>query len=222
MIEARPASRVGENPPTVTAAKLAARSGMSPKAVRAQLRARFGDHEPGSRWVLTEQEAVDFVDQCAGGGSGVPLSIMTDRFAMQRREGKDQDYVLDICDEILGGRGERERRFDWLRGDQNAAGRRSMLPVDGYYPDSEIVVEYWEKQHTESVPHFDKPEQLTVSGVSRAAQRRRYDELRQNLIPEHGLRLVIIRVADLASRKNGKLRRRRGLDVPVIEQLLAS
>ena len=61
------------------AAELATRAGISPKAVRAQRLATFGDHEHGSRWVLTEQEAVDFLDQLARGGSAVTLPIEGDQ-----------------------------------------------------------------------------------------------------------------------------------------------
>jgi hypothetical protein len=47
-----------------------------------------------------------------------------------------------------------------------------MLPVDAYFPERGIVVEYYD-QHEEAVTFFDKPDQLTVSGVHRGAQRRR-------------------------------------------------
>jgi len=126
--------------------------------------------------------------------------------------------VLDLCDVILGGACAREHWFDWLRGDPDAKGTRRPLRVDGFYETHGLVVEYWEKQHTEAVPHFDK--RSTVSDVLRGEQRRLYDARRMTLIPANDLRLVIIKVVDLASRKNGKLLRDQDRDLPVISKLL--
>ena len=67
------------------------------------------------------------------------------------------------------------------------------LPRPTGDPRAGIVVEYRERQHDEPVAHFDKPDRLTVSGVHRGEQRRRYDARRDDLIPAHGLRLVVIR-----------------------------
>ncbi|HML51996.1 MAG TPA: hypothetical protein PKD84_11425 [Propionicimonas sp.] len=84
------------------------------------------------------------------------------------RECSDEYYVLDLVDEALGEKALRQHRFDWLLGDPGKSGRRDKLPVDGYWPRANIVVEYREFQHERPVPHFDKPDRLTVSGVQRA------------------------------------------------------
>src|SRR5688500_16258444 len=76
---------------------------------------------------------------------------------------RDETYILDLCDELLGMKSVRQHTFEFLRGD---GGRK--LPVDGYYPSINLVVEYRERQHFESVALFDK--RKTVSGVSRAEQ----------------------------------------------------
>ena len=59
----------------------------------------------------------------------------------------------------------REHCFDWLLGDPNGRGARARLPVDAYYPRHRLVLEYWEAQHDEATPFFDKPDRLTVSGM---------------------------------------------------------
>jgi len=110
---------------------------------------------------------------------------------MGDRAASDEHYVLDLCDEILGFCGRRQATFDWLRGDPSAArplGTR--LPVDCYWPDLELVVEFQEEQHTRPSPFFDR--RHTVSGVGRGEQRRIYDERKRLLIPTHGLHLVLI------------------------------
>lgn len=47
-----------------------------------------------------------------------------------------------------------------------------------------------ERQHTEVVPLFDR--RATVSGVSCGEQGRLYDQRRAVILPQHGIRLVII------------------------------
>ncbi len=95
---------------------------------------------------------------------------------------KDESYVLDLCDQILGHKCLRQHRFNFLRGDANEKGKCVKLPVDGYYPELELVIEYHERQHTEKVDFFDKPERLTVSGVDRGQQRKIYDERRRDVL----------------------------------------
>jgi hypothetical protein len=106
---------------------------------------------------------------------------------------KDQEYVVDLCDGILGERALREHRFDWLLGDPNRRGVRARLPVDALYPQHRLVIEYWESQHDISSAFFDKRDRLTVSGVHRGEQRARYDRRRRDEVPRPGLTLVIIR-----------------------------
>lgn len=133
---------------------------------------------------------------------------------------KDQGYVVDLCDEILEEAGLREHRFAWLRGDPNKRGVRAALPVDAYYPRRGLVIEYWELQHDEASMFFDKRDRLTVSGVHRGEQRARYDRRRQEEIPRHGLRLVIVRARDLACDPSGRLLRDRVHDRRVLIALL--
>lgn len=121
--------------------------------------------------------------------------------------------MIDLCDKILGHTSLRQHRFDWLRGD---SGR--TLPVDAYYPSLNLVVEYMESQHTESVPHFDK--RVTVSGVSRGEQRKIYDRRRQELIPKHGLSLIIINYTDLQFGSNKRLVRNCESDNAVLRNKL--
>lgn len=136
------------------------------------------------------------------------------------RETSDEHYVLDLCDEVLGERGSRGHRFDWLLGDAGKTGRQVRLPVDAYWPGNRLVVEYRERQHDEPTAFFDKPDRLTISGVHRGEQRALYDARRDELIPAHGLRLIIIRPTQLDSTPRGRLRRNRGVDLPVVRRLL--
>ncbi len=107
--------------------------------------------------------------------------------ARRPRSDSDEAYVIDLCDALLSEHASRQHRFDWLVGDPGRDGRRRSLPVDAYYAEHRLVIEYRERQHDEPVAHFDKPNALTVSGVHRGIQRRIYDDRRAVEIPAHGL-----------------------------------
>lgn len=83
-------------------------------------------------------------------------------------------------------------------------------------------MEYRERQHDEPVAFFDKPERTTVSGVHRGEQRALYDARREAEIPRHGLRLAVVRPADLDADARGRLRRRdRTADLAAVAARLA-
>jgi len=126
---------------------------------------------------------------------------------------RDEAYVLKLCDEVLGRPSVRQHRFPFLRGD---SGR--TLPVDAFYPDLSLVVEYRERQHSESVPFFDR--RKTISGVSRAEQRRRYDQRRRDVLPQNGLRLLELSHADFQCNSRRRLKRNRERDVEVLRNKL--
>jgi hypothetical protein len=137
------------------------------------------------------------------------------------RAQSDEFYVVDLCDEALGEAGLRQHRFPWLLGDPSPkTGRATALPVDAYWPSRSLVVEFYARQHTEAVAFFDKPDRITVSGVPRGEQRALYDERRRQLIPQHGLRLVVISV-EAFENKRGKIVRNHDRDLDAVARLLS-
>jgi hypothetical protein len=95
---------------------------------------------------------------------------------------------------------------------------KARLPVDAYYPRHGLVIEYRERQHEEAVPFFDRRQ--TLSGVNRGEQRQRYDRRREEEIPRNGLRLLVIRPADLAADRRGRLLRKVVEDELALRELL--
>lgn len=126
-------------------------------------------------------------------GTSVPVKAIEHKTSKKssRKKDSDENYVVALCEAVLGHQAQRQYRFDFLIGD---SGRK--LPVDAYFPQLNLVVEYRERQHTEAVKHFDKPDVLTVSGVSRAEQRKIYDQRRREVLPKHGIDLVEISFSD--------------------------
>lgn len=138
---------------------------------------------------------------------------------MARRADSDEHYVLDLCDEVLGVSGVRQARFDWLRGDPSSRRPRGTeLPVDSFWPDLRLVVEFQEEQHSAPSPFFDR--RHTVSGMGRGQQRRRYDERKRTLIPQHGLRIVVIEKSEFVL-KSRKVDRDHPRDLKVVRRHLA-
>jgi hypothetical protein len=137
-----------------------------------------------------------------------------------RKSDNDAFYLLNFCDDILGVEGSREHRFDWLRGDLSERTGRSMtLPVDGYWAELKLVVEIMESQHYVPTPHFDKPNVMTVSGVHRGLQRKLYDQRKAELIPLHGLKLIVIPITAFEVRGK-KIKRNPDGDVDVVRRML--
>ena len=134
------------------------------------------------------------------------------------RRSSDEYYVIDLCDEVLGRKGLRQHRFDFLLGDPSPkTGRQVKLPVDVYYPDLHLAIEYHERQHFEKVPFFGYHH--AVSG-GRGQQRSLYQRRRQDLLPQHGINLLEISYSDLPHDSRKRLLRT-DADKRIIHQFLA-
>ncbi|MEG1463980.1 MAG: hypothetical protein RSC11_03620 [Mucinivorans sp.] len=129
---------------------------------------------------------------------------------------KDEKYVIDLCDEVLKCESSRQHKFDFLKGD---SGRK--LPVDAYYSKLSLVVEHRERQHTEGVAHFDKPNVMTVSGVHRGEQRLLYDQRRRDILPQNGIALIEINYSDFRFNHQKRIERNYDNDINVVRRILS-
>jgi hypothetical protein len=209
----------------MTPEELAIKLGISAKSLRAWLRSRFPRpaSQKGNSWSLTPQH-VAAADGHFGGSTtpqvSRPASLRTSTSVVgTARSRSDEAYVIDLCDELLEEKGQRQHTFDWLVGDPGRSGACRRLPVDAYYQQRCLVVEYRERQHDEAVPFFDR--RHTVSGVGRGEQRRIYDRRKEAEIPKRALRLLIITPMQLDANRQGRLRRNREHDLRMLKSLLA-
>lgn len=127
---------------------------------------------------------------------------------------RDESYIVDLCDRVLGCAALRQHRFDFLRGDKG-----HKLPVDAYYPNLKLVIEYRERQHSEPVPFFDG--RVTVSGVSRGEQRKIYDQRRRDKLHIHGISLLELDYSNFEHTAGKKLVRDPGKDEETIRGKLS-
>jgi hypothetical protein len=131
---------------------------------------------------------------------------------------RDEHYVIDICDHVLGIRAARQHRFPFLIGDPGKRGVCCRLPIDAFYETFRLAVEYRERQHTEPVRLWDR--KPTLSGCARGEQRRRYDERRRIILPKHGIRLVELDYSMFDYDGQKRLRRNRAADELAIRSKL--
>ena len=131
-----------------------------------------------------------------------------------KRSNSDESYVIGLCDQVLKLKASRLHRFDFLRGDSG-----TKLPVDAYYEELNLVVEYRERQHTEAVSFFDRRQ--TVSGMGRGQQRKLYDQRRREVLPRNGINLLEIDYFELAHSNSKRLLRDVENDLVVIKRKLA-
>lgn len=203
--------------------ELAKALGIGGKKLRAWLRECFPrpTNEKGGAWSMTPAQIKAAEEHFSRQPSGFARLVLTQTDLPRlraRRTHSDEAYVIDLCDELLNAKGLRQHRFDWLVGDPGSDGACRCLPVDAYYPQHALVVEYRERQHVEAVPFFDR--RHTVSGVGRGEQRRIYDLRRDEEIPKHGLRLLTIRPGQLDADRRGQLRRNKEHDRRALKLIL--
>lgn len=82
------------------------------------------------------------------------------------------------------------------------------------------MIEYQERQHSESVPIFDK--RMTVSGVARGVQRALYDQRRRDVLPIHGIQLIEFNYSDFAFGSGKRLKRIVSEDAKIIRSKIRS
>lgn len=118
---------------------------------------------------------------------------------------KDETYIIDLCDRIFKRKASRGHRFEFLRGNPGKRLLGARLPVDAYYQDLNLVVEYHERQHSEAVPFFDR--KIVFSGTTRGEQRREYDQRRRDVLPEYNITLIEISYQEFEHDGRKRLRR---------------
>ena len=132
----------------------------------------------------------------------------------QKRYHSDEAYVVNLCDKVLGLKADRQKRFGFLLGDTHKDGyTRTSLPVDAFYEDLKLVVEYKEKLREKAPTKFDRPVKLTVSGVTRDEQRKIYNERKADVLPENGIDLVVISYSDFSCDEDDKIIRNEASDL---------
>ncbi len=145
--------------------------------------------------------------------------------AIATRLNNDETYVISLCDEVLSLKANRQKRFDFLLGDLHKNGKtQTLLPVDAYYEELQLVVEYKEIQNYRPLAVIeekdDEEENEKVKSVSREEQRRIYDERRAKVLPENEISMIVISYSDFAYDDKNKIIRDKESDLKIVQTAL--
>lgn len=150
----------------------------------------------------------------------LPNPISKRERTLINRKKSDEYYVLGICDELLNEKSLRQHTFDFLVGDVHQDGRtRTKLPLDAYYSDPNLAIEYSAKPDSEE-SMIDNPDKMTVSGVRRAEQRKKYNRRKREVLRKKEINFIELKYKDFDLDEQGKLIRNKERDTKILKKIL--
>lgn len=136
------------------------------------------------------------------------------------RQNSDETYILDLCDELLDEKAVRQHTFDFLMGDFHQDGRtRTPIALDGFYFSKNLAVDYTEKQDTEEST-IDNADKMTVSGVTRAEQRKIYNRRKREVLRKKEVNFIEIKYKDFDYDDHFKLVRNKDKNLHILSKIL--
>lgn len=123
-------------------------------------------------------------------------------------ENSDEFYLVNLCDELLKEKASRKHTFDTLVGRLHKRGKgRTKLPLDAYYEDLKLVIEFFQKKETEE-------------SDERAAQRKFYDQRKKDVLKKKEISLIDINYALFECNEEDNLVRNKEQDIKVLKGIL--
>ncbi len=147
-----------------------------------------------------------------------PINEVTNKQkAIRRRESSDEYYLIGLINELLSTRASHQHTFDFLLGDYHKNGRtRTELPLDAYYAEKNLVIEFLDKSNSESI----NQDKMTISGVTRAEQRDIYRKRKQGVLKANDINLIEIDYARFDCDAEQNLSRNKENDVTLLKGIL--
>ena len=100
-------------------------------------------------------------------------------YEIDTNNSKSEKIFLQLVDELLKSKNKTQKTFDWLR---NEAGNK--LKIDGFYQDYNLAIEFDGVHHRKPVANY--------GGMERYLKQVANDKIKDDLIPQHGLKLIRI------------------------------
>ena len=147
-----------------------------------------------------------------------PINEVTNKQkAVSRRESSDEYYLIGLVNELLGTRASHQHTFDFLLGDYHKNGKtRTELPLDAYYSGQNLVIEFLDKNNSESV----NQDKMTISGVKRSEQRDIYRQRKQGILKANDINLIEVDYALFECDTEQNLSRNKEKDVKLLKEIL--
>ncbi|MFK7749637.1 MAG: hypothetical protein AB8B65_14670 [Kordia sp.] len=125
----------------------------------------------------------------------------------------DENYLLNLCDELLDKKASRKHTFDTLVGNLHKRGKgRTKLPLDAYYQELKLVIEFFQKE--KNFEDLDEKEQARITQI------KYYDELKKEAVLNKKFRYMKINFAQFQCNENDKLIRNTENDIIILKQIL--
>lgn len=125
----------------------------------------------------------------------------------------DENYLLDLCDELLDKKASRKHTFDTLVGNLHKRGKgRTKLPLDAYYQDLKLVIEFFQTE--KDFEELDEKEQARITQI------KYYDKLKKEAVLNKKFRYMKINYAQFECNEDGKLIRNTENDIIVLKEIL--
>ncbi len=141
------------------------------------------------------------------------------QLAKKREEESDSKYILDLCDEALDMKGARQHTFEFLLGDYHKDGlTRTMLILDLYYPKLNLVIELRGKVYQDT---SERESEITVSGVTRAEQRKIYNQRKVDVLAKEEVNYLEIEYYLFQLDSENKIIRNHDADLKVVQEALS-
>lgn len=141
--------------------------------------------------------------------------------AKAARENSDDNYLINLCDEVLLEKASRQHRFDFLLGDFHKDGiTRTALSVDAFYKEHNLVIELLGNRQPEAIDYEENSDRITASGITRSQQRKIYEERKRKGVLAKNINLIVIDYSLFESADN-RLARDKEKDLKIIQELLS-
>ncbi|MBQ4802771.1 hypothetical protein J8L88_07920 [Aquimarina sp. MMG015] len=128
-------------------------------------------------------------------------------------QNSDEYYLVNLCDELLKQKASRKHTFPNLVGNLHKKGkRRTKLPLDAYYEDLKLVLEFFEKNAITN--ELDEKEQ------ARRAQIKYYNQLKKKAVLAKNLHLIEVNYGLFERNNENKLVRNTDNDMLVLKDVL--
>ena len=151
----------------------------------------------------------------------VSSTISKKQLAINKRVNNDENYIINLCDELLNAAASRQHRFPFLLGDFHRDKKsRTKLPVDAFYQSLNLVIEYRLKQPTEEISDTEQPELKTVSGVSLIEQRKIYNQRRKEVLLRKEINFIEINYYAFEYDSEFNIIRNKEKDIEIVRDLL--
>lgn len=138
------------------------------------------------------------------------------------RLNSDEVYLMELIDGLLNETGSRKHTFEYLLGDLHKNGEtRTKLPLDLYYANLKLAIEFIEHPERKKNADDSKEEKLTVSGLKRTDQRLKYLNRKKVILTNKDKSFIEIPLENFEVDESMQLVRDKNKDESVLRELLS-